>query len=130
MTAETTALRTDDIAADLARVDRVSRLLDTRYRVPGTVVRFGLDSVIGLIPGIGDTAMLLPSFWIMAVAHRHGVRKRVLAKMAGNAGLDYVVGSIPLAGDLFDLAFKSHRRNAALLHAALDRPEPAGPSPR
>lgn len=113
------AAPTADRAADLARVERVARLLDTRYGLPGTRLRFGLDSLVGLIPGVGDTVMLLPSLWIMAVAHKHGVSKGIIAKMAWNAGVDYVVGSIPIAGDLFDLVFKSHRRNATLLREAL-----------
>ena len=90
----------------------------------GTQVRFGLDSLIGLIPGVGDTAMLLPSLWIMAVAYKHGVPKRTIARMGWNAGVDYVVGSIPLLGDLFDLFYKSHRKNAALLRDALGQRTP------
>lgn len=110
---------TPDAAHDLDRVERVASWLDTRYVIPGTQVRFGLDSLIGLIPGVGDTAMLLPSLWIMAVAYKHGVPKRTIARMGWNAGVDYVVGSVPLLGDLFDLFYKSHRKNAALLREAL-----------
>ncbi|MBV7380804.1 DUF4112 domain-containing protein [Maritimibacter dapengensis] len=115
---------TPDAAHDLARVERVASWLDTRYVIPGTQVRFGLDSLIGLIPGVGDTAMLLPSLWIMAVAYKHGVPKRTIAQMGWNAGVDYVVGSIPLLGDLFDLFYKSHRKNAALLRDALGQRTP------
>ncbi|MAM62302.1 DUF4112 domain-containing protein [Maritimibacter sp. UBA3975] len=116
-----TALTLDDAekTADLARVERVARLLDTRYGLPGTRLRFGLDSLIGLIPGVGDTAMMLPSLWMIAVGWKHGVPAGTLVRMGGNAAIDYVIGSIPLAGDLFDLVFKSHRRNAALLREAL-----------
>ena len=115
-----------DRQRDLARVQRLARLLDTRYGIPGTRLRFGLDSIIGLVPGVGDTAMLLPSVWMMAVAHKHGVPKSTLVKMAGNAGLDWAVGSVPVVGDVFDLFFKSHRRNAALLAEALGQPAQGG----
>lgn len=113
---------TPDAAHDLARVERIATLLDSRFTIPGTRIRFGLDSVVGLIPGAGDTAMLIPSLWIMAVAHKHGVRKRTIAKMGWYAGVDYVVGSVPVLGDLFDLFYKSHRKNAALLREALAVP--------
>lgn len=108
-----------DRAADLARAEKLARLLDTRWRIPGTPIRFGFDSVVGLIPGVGDTLMLLPSLWIIHTAHRHGAPKDTLVRMAGNAGLDWVLGSVPLVGDVFDLFFKSHRRNAALLRGVL-----------
>ncbi|MEC7765175.1 MAG: DUF4112 domain-containing protein [Pseudomonadota bacterium] len=108
-----------DRATDLERVDRLARLLDTRYGIPGTKLRFGLDSLIGLIPGVGDTVMLLPSIWIISVAWKHDVPKRTIARMIWNSGVDFVVGSVPVAGDVFDLFYKSHRKNAALLREAL-----------
>jgi hypothetical protein len=119
-----------DRAADLRRAEQVAKLLDTRWRIPGTPVRFGFDSIVGLIPGAGDTLMLLPSLWMIHTAYRHGAPSTTLAKMAGNAGADWVIGSIPLLGDIFDLFFKSHRRNAALLRDALgpvDQTYPAEP---
>ena len=115
----TFARRRPDRASDLERVDRLARLLDTRYGIPGTRLRFGLDSLIGLIPGIGDAATLVPSVWIIAVAWKHDVPKRTIARMAWNSGVDFAVGSIPFAGDLFDLFYKSHRKNAVLLREAL-----------
>ncbi len=129
------ALTIDDAEkiADLARVERVARLLDTRYGIPGTRLRFGLDSLVGLIPGVGDTAMMLPSLWMIAVGWKHGVPTGTLVRMVGNAAIDYVIGSIPLAGDLFDLFFKSHRKNAVLLREALGvrpRSEPVQAQPR
>lgn len=115
----TVARRRTDRASDLERVDRLARLLDTRYGIPGTRLRFGLDSLVGLIPGLGDAAMLVPSIWIIAVAWKHDVPKRTIARMAWNSGVDFAVGSIPFAGDLFDLSYKSHRKNAVLLREAL-----------
>ncbi|XDA97667.1 DUF4112 domain-containing protein [Sulfitobacter sp. LCG007] len=108
-----------DRAADLRRAERIARVLDTRWGIPGTPIRFGVDSLVGLVPGAGDTLMLLPSLWMIHTAWRHGAPRSTLVKMAGNAGIDWVVGSIPLLGDVFDLFFKSHRRNAALLREAL-----------
>lgn len=109
-----------DALRDLQRVERLARMLDSRFAIPGTRVRFGLDSLIGLLPGVGDTVMLIPSLWIIAVAHRHGVPTTTLLKMGWNAGVDFLVGSIPLLGDLFDLFYKSHRKNAVLLREALE----------
>ena len=74
-----------------------------------------------LFGATGDLSqrMLLPSLWIIHTAHRHGAPTGTLVRMAGNAGLDWMLGSLPLVGDLFDLFFKSHRRNAALLREVL-----------
>ena len=108
--------------ADLDRLDWLARLLDSRYRVPGTRIRFGLDSIVGLIPGVGDTLVAVPSVWMIWEGYRFGVPRRLLTRMAINTGVDYVIGSIPLVGDLFDLGFKANLRNAALLREALAAP--------
>ncbi|MDP3341601.1 DUF4112 domain-containing protein [Frigidibacter sp.] len=107
--------------ARLDRIRRVARLMDARYRVPGTSYRIGLDGLIGLIPGVGDTVGLAVSGWMISEAVQAGARRRTIARMAGNAVLDWAVGIVPVAGDLFDFAFKSHQRNAALLAADLER---------
>jgi len=107
--------------ARLDRIRRVARLMDARYGIPGTRYRIGLDGLIGLIPGIGDGVGLAVSGWMIAEAVQAGARRRTIARMVGNAALDGVVGSVPLVGDLFDFAFKSHQRNAALLAADLER---------
>jgi len=110
--------------ARLDRIRRVARLMDARYGIPGTRFRIGLDGLIGLIPGIGDGVGLAVSGWMIAEAVQAGARRRTIARMVGNAALDGVVGSVPLVGDLFDFAFKSHQRNAALLAADLERVRP------
>lgn len=110
--------------ARLDRIRRVARLMDARYGIPGTRYRIGLDGLIGLIPGIGDGVGLAVSGWMIAEAVQAGARRRTIARMVGNAALDGVVGSVPLVGDLFDFAFKSHQRNAALLAADLERVRP------
>ncbi len=108
--------------AELARLDRLAVLLDSRFSLLG--FRFGLDSVIGLVPGIGDTVMLAPSAWMIWKAHRLGAPKSKLARMAANTGIDYVVGAIPLIGDLIDFGFKANLRNAAILREHLEGQAP------
>lgn len=96
-------------------LQRLSWLMDDLIRVPGLGWRFGLDALVGLIPGFGDSASALASFYILAQAVRYGVPKVTLVRMGMNLGIDYVVGSFPLVGDLFDAWWKSNQRNVALL---------------
>ena len=96
-------------------LERLSWLLDDLIRVPGLGWRFGLDALVGLIPGFGDTATSLASFYILVSAVRYGVPKVTLLRMGLNIGLDYVVGSLPFVGDVFDVWWKSNQRNVALL---------------
>ncbi len=103
------------------RIDRMARLLDARFRVPGTPIRFGLDSIVGLIPGVGDIAMAVPSAWMIWRGWRLGVRRRGLVRMGVNTGIDLAVGTIPILGDLFDLGFKANLRNADILRSELGR---------
>lgn len=100
---------------DLKWLDSVSDLLDTRYRIPGTEIRFGADFLLGLIPGIGDAATFSISGLLVLVMARKGASGMVLFKMIGNIVLDVVVGTIPLVGDLFDLGYKANRRNLHLM---------------
>ena len=110
-----------DTTARLARLERMAHELDSRFRVPGTRIRFGWDSILGLIPGIGDVATLGPAGYIWLEAHRLGMPRRLKARMAFNSGIDWALGSIPLVGDLLDVGVKSNRRNVALLRAQLER---------
>ena len=105
----------DHPTARLDRLDRLAHNLDSRWRVPGTDIRFGWDSVLGLIPGVGDMAALAPAAYIWLEAHRMGAPAHVKARMAANTGIDWLVGSIPLVGDLLDIGLKANRRNVALL---------------
>jgi hypothetical protein len=93
--------------------------MDALFRIPGTPIRVGADSLLGLIPGIGDTLALAPSGWILYEARRLGAPKRLIARMAANVGIDWLVGLIPLVGDLFDVGWKGNLRNAALILAHL-----------
>ncbi len=89
--------------------------MDDLFRVPVLGWRFGLDAVIGLIPGIGDTGTALVSFYILAAAVRHGVPKITLLRMGMNIGFDYLLGSLPVVGDVADAWWKSNQKNVALL---------------
>jgi Domain of unknown function (DUF4112) len=96
-------------------LDQLSRYMDGLFRIPGVGWRFGLDALVGLIPGIGDTASSLVSFYILASAVRYRVPKITLLRMGLNIGLDYVFGSVPVVGDLFDAWWKSNQRNVELI---------------
>lgn len=96
-------------------LERLSWLMDDLIRIPGLGWRFGLDAIVGLIPGFGDTATSLVSFYILASAVRYRVPKVTLLRMGLNLGIDYLVGSLPLVGDLFDAWWKSNQKNVALL---------------
>ena len=99
----------------LKRVARVARLMDTAIRIPGTGIRFGGDSIMGLIPGVGDAAGGLIGIYIINEARRLGLPTHKLIKMAGNLGVDFAIGSVPLVGDVFDVVFKAHRRNLDMI---------------
>lgn len=101
--------------AQLERLERLADWLDSAFRLSGTNIRFGLDSLFGLIPGLGDTALALPSLYVLASAQTMGAPWHVLARMLGNIAVDWAVGIVPLIGDIFDVGFKSNKRNVALL---------------
>ena len=100
--------------AEIRRLETLAHWSDSRFRIPGTGIRFGLDSLLGLLPGIGDGAAMMPALYLILRARRLGVPKRVLARMALNVGVDAAVGTVPIVGDLFDLGFKANRRNIDL----------------
>jgi hypothetical protein len=99
----------------LRRLAVVARVMDTAISIPGTGIRFGADSLLGLIPGAGDLAGAAVGLVIVNEARKLGVPNEKMARMIYNVGLDALVGSVPLLGDVFDLYFKSHRRNVQLI---------------
>ncbi|MBZ5758792.1 MULTISPECIES: DUF4112 domain-containing protein [Rhizobium] len=109
------AMQRHELVSRLRRAHGIARLMDSAIRIPGTGISFGADSVMGLIPGIGDAGGALIGLVIVNEARRLGVSNQLLLKMLGNIGLDTVAGSVPLIGDLFDVYFKSNRRNVQLL---------------
>jgi hypothetical protein len=97
-------------------------LLDEAFRIPGTGIRFGIDGIIGLVPGLGDVLAGLLSLIIPLAAWIRGVPYVTLARMAANLGIGVLVGSIPIFGDIFDIAWKANRRNYRLLRRHLGEP--------
>ena len=97
-------------------------LLDEAFRIPGTQIRFGLDGIVGLVPGLGDVLAGLLSAVIPLAAWIRGVPYVTLLRMAANLGIGVLVGSIPLFGDIFDIAWKPNRRNYRLLQRHLGEP--------
>jgi len=113
----------------LARARALTRLLDTAARIPGTGIRFGLDPILGLVPGLGDTAGALLSGYLVLLASRAGASRATIVRMIANVAIDTIGGSLPVLGDAFDVAWKSNSRNLVLLERTLGAnspsPEPA-----
>lgn len=110
---------------DLTRARALVRLLDQAFRIPGTRLRVGLDSIVGLVPGVGDVAGAVLAGSVVLVAARLGAPPSVLARMVGNIAVDTAIGMVPLLGDLFDVVFKASSRNLVLLEQHMDDPAAA-----
>jgi Domain of unknown function (DUF4112) len=108
-------VRTASRASNIDRLRRWARLFDSAFRIPGTRFTFGLDPIIGLIPGIGDLASPILTVLIVWQAAAMRVPRVVLARMVLNALIDALVGAIPVLGDVFDFAWKANDWNLALL---------------
>ena len=115
------ARRVDDLEARIERLDGLSRLLDTAFVIPGTGIRFGVDAIIGIIPGVGDWAGVALSSLILLEAARIGIPPALLARMIGNVVIEGVIGYVPIAGDVIDVFWRANRRNMALLREHLVR---------
>lgn len=111
---------------NLQRIETLAYWLDELIRIPGTRFRIGLESLIGLIPGVGDLAGLLMGGWVVIEAHRMGAPGELKLRMIRNVALDAVAGLVPVFGDLYDFAYRSNRRNLQLL---LDHYRPAAAMP-
>lgn len=109
-----------DHHARLERLESLAHRMDTAFRVPVIGLRVGYDSIIGLIPGVGDVLTFAPAAWIILEAKRLGAPPYLLGRMAANSGVDAVIGAVPLVGDLFDATFKANRRNVAMLRKHLE----------
>ena len=101
--------------AALDRLDRLATMFDTAFILPGTNVRFGVESLLRLVPGIGDAAASALSCYLLYEAYRLGVPRLLFARMVGNVLLEGTAGAVPFAGDAFDVLFRANRRNVALL---------------
>ncbi len=100
-------------------LDLLSRALDTWFRIPGTQIRFGLDGIVGFIPGFGDLAGGLASGIIVLAAYFRGAPVVTIARMIVNVGIEVGVGMVPVLGNLFDIGFRANRRNYHLLERTL-----------
>jgi hypothetical protein len=107
---------------DDEHLDILSHVLDDFIRIPGTSIRFGLDGIIGLIPGVGDAIAGIASCVILVAAWVRGVPAPVLARMVANVAIEVTVGAIPVVGDMFDIAWRANRRNYKLLTGSVDAP--------
>jgi hypothetical protein len=105
----------------LARLETLATLMDAALVIPGTNVRIGFDALIGLVPGIGDLISAAVSGFVIVEARRLGAPRWLLARMAGNVALDAIGGTIPLLGDLFDVAFRANLKNVRLLRRHLEQ---------
>jgi hypothetical protein len=107
------------IERGLRRIDRLTWMLDEAVPLPGTSRRIGVDSLLGLVPGVGDLLSTLLQGYVLFEAVRLGVPRKVLARMLGNVVIDTAVGLVPILGDVFDFFFKAGRRNLRLMQQAL-----------
>jgi hypothetical protein len=103
----------------LNQVQFLARVMDEQFIIPGTGIRFGWDSILGLFPGLGDAITSAVSLLIVHHAWQTGASPLLLARMLGNVGVDFLLGAVPLVGDAFDFAWKANRKNARLLEQHL-----------
>jgi hypothetical protein len=101
--------------ASMKQMELIAKLMDKQFKIPGTNFRFGLDGLIGLIPGVGDVSTFAVSCYLIALMAKNGAGGYVMGRMILNVIIDAVVGSIPVLGDLFDFAFKANTRNIRLM---------------
>jgi hypothetical protein len=111
-------------------LERLADLLDSRWRIPGLGIPIGIDGIASIFPVVGDSATGIVSAYLVYQASRLGVPRSVLLRMAGNAGLDWAVGSIPVIGTIFDIGFKANTRNVNLLRRHLERERDRNPALR
>jgi hypothetical protein len=107
--------------AALDRLDMLATTFDTAFILPGTNVRFGVESLLRLVPGVGDVLASVLSCYLLYEARRLGVPRLLFARMVMNVVLEGTVGAVPIAGDAFDVFFRANRRNVALLRAHFAR---------
>ena len=114
-----------DPASVRRRLEAVEGLLEGLFVIPGLNRRVGLDSILGLVPVVGDIITASMGAWLVWEARNLGMSKFQLARMAGNVGIDTAIGAIPLVGDLFDFAFRSNTRNLRKVKRYLDKHHPS-----
>ncbi|UII31175.1 DUF4112 domain-containing protein [Fulvivirga ulvae] len=115
ITIEPEVIQTKLNKPNLQRVERISRLMDSKFTIPGTKIRFGLDPVLSLVPVLGDIATFIISGVLIHTMYNHGASGKLVTKMVINATLDAIIGAIPVAGSVFDIFFRANDRNVRLL---------------
>jgi hypothetical protein len=105
----------------LARLDAIAKLLDIAFILPGTNIRYGIDGIIGLIPVVGDIVATALSLWLVREARALGAPWHITARMLGNVAIQGVVGTVPVAGDAFDVLFRANMRNARMLRRWMEK---------
>jgi hypothetical protein len=105
----------------LARLDALAKLLDVAFILPGTNIRYGIDGIIGLIPVVGDIIVTAISLWLVREARALGAPWHVTARMLGNVAIQGVAGTVPFAGDAFDVLFRANVRNVRILRRWIDK---------
>jgi hypothetical protein len=105
----------DSRPPEIQSFERMARLLDSKFEIPGTGIRFGLDPLLSLMPVLGDLITLVISSMLIYTMHNRGASRKVVVKMMLNAGLDTLIGAIPLVGTVFDVFYRSNERNVKLL---------------
>ena len=111
-----------DLEADLARVRWLARLLDAQFSIAG--IEFGLDAIVGLIPVAGDLITAVAALYPLHIAKKHNLGKTLQARMAWNVLVDFAAGSVPVIGDVVDVAYKANLKNLKLLERAAERRRP------
>lgn len=114
-----------DPASVRRRIEVMETMLEGLFVIPGTNRRVGLDSLVGLIPVVGDIATAAMGGWIVWEARNLGMSKWQLTRMAANVGFDTLVGAIPFAGDVFDFLYKSNTKNLRIIRRHLDKHHPS-----
>lgn len=111
----------EDIESRVQAIEQLAELMDSQFRLPGTKMRIGVDTLVGLIPGIGDTISLSIAGYIVFQSARLGVGTQRLMQMMINIFVDWLIGLIPIIGDFFDIGWKGNLKNAALLRDYVDQ---------
>ena len=114
-----------DPASIRRRIEAMEAVLEGLFVIPGTNRRVGLDSLVGLVPVVGDLATAAMGAWMVWEARNLGMSKWQLTRMAGNVGVDTLIGAIPFAGDIFDFLYKSNTKNLRIIRKHLDKHHPS-----
>ena len=114
-----------DVQSVRQRIEMMEQVLENVFVIPGTRFRVGLDSMVGLIPVLGDLVTAAMGAWIVWEARNLGMSRWQLLRMGANVGVDTAIGAIPFVGDAFDLAFRSNSKNLRIIRKHLDRHHPS-----